>query len=790
MRLPLSWLRTYLDLPESAEEIAELLAGLGFPVEAIERRPTISGVLVGRIERLEPHPNADRLQICTIDVGAPTHLTIATGATNVAVGQVVPVATIGAELPEVRIARRTMRGVESEGMLCSATELGLPGEWFEDGILQLEADAPLGADIVAHYGLADPILDVEITANRPDALGIIGLARELAARLERPLRLPISSTPTASAGRLRVDLASPDVDRFSLQRLDGLRHGPSPTAIRIRLALAGQRPIDCIVDVTNLVMLEFGQPMHAYDADRIFDEHLVVRDAGDDATIRTLDGAERRLEPTTLVIADERTPVAVAGIIGGATSAVGERTTSILLEAAHFRAARIRRGMATLGLRTEAATRFARNPAPGLVDLAAARALALFQQQGAIATSALLVKTTTQATPVIELPLVAVQRLLGIAVSQERIVDALTRLGCDVRARDNERLLVATPPWRGDVTESADLVEEVARIVGYDQIPTSEGPIMPNGIMSSDFVREQRVADALAAAGFGEVVTLALESESVAQRWSAADCALPGTPIAIANPLTEEHRFLRFSLLPGLLELLERRMPTLREHPLHAFALGNIFWTGTERRVALWLSAESRLAGVDRTGWQEPELLAFLGRSEQLLSRLVGLVPNRRRSETAGLHRGKCAAFTWSDAEQPAAFAGAVDARLLAAYQIHETDVYVGLLDLTALPPWHSPTYRPPSRHPVLRRDLALVLDEGIAAGDLLATVRGADPRVREARLFDEYRGTPLAAGEKSLALHLSLGSDTTTLTDADADAAVAQILQVAQSRLGATLRR
>ena len=304
MKLPIAWLRDYLDVSLTSDEIAERFAALGFPVESIERRQKLSGVFIGRIARTEKHPNADTLTLCTIDIGAPETLTIATAATNVAEGDVVPVATIGAEVVGLSIGRRKMRGIDSEGMLCSASELGLTrsgtgeGEWFEDGILQLEKNLPLGADFIERYRLNDDVLDVEITANRPDCLSVVGLARELAASLDRSIVEPQSYAARGVPSFSNVTLESADCKRFVAQRFSGLTVAPSPFWMRARLALAGQRSIDNLVDISNFVMLEIGQPLHFYDFEKMAGGKVVVRDARADETVRTLDDSERQTRRT------------------------------------------------------------------------------------------------------------------------------------------------------------------------------------------------------------------------------------------------------------------------------------------------------------------------------------------------------------------------------------------------------------------------------------------------------------------------------------------------------------
>jgi phenylalanyl-tRNA synthetase beta chain len=377
MKLPIAWLRDYLDTTLSTNEIAARFATLGFPIDHVERRPKLSGVLIGKIARVEKHPDADRLQVCTIDVARERTLTIATAATNVAAGQVVPVAMIGAELVGLKIAPRKMRGIDSEGMLCSASELGLEGSWFEDGIMQLDADLEIGADFVELFRLNDDVIDVEVTANRVDAMSIVGLARELAASLGVAIRepkvaslVPSSELPSDAS----VEIATADCKRFVAQRFSNVTVRTAPFWMRVRLALAGQRPIDNLVDISNFVMFEVAQPLHFYDYDRLAGHRLIVRDAREGEPIRTLDEADRALDPRFLVIADDAEPQCIAGLKGAAASEVTSATHELLLEAAAFSGPRVRRMSVALGLRTEASSRHEKGLPLGLSTWGAARA--------------------------------------------------------------------------------------------------------------------------------------------------------------------------------------------------------------------------------------------------------------------------------------------------------------------------------------------------------------------------------------------------------------------------------
>ncbi|HKU81680.1 MAG TPA: phenylalanine--tRNA ligase subunit beta, partial [Candidatus Tumulicola sp.] len=547
MRVPLGWLREYVDLPQDAAAIAERLAMLGFPVDSIETRPPITGVVVGKIVALEKHPNADRLQVARIDAGGDRPLTVATAATNVATGQTIAVATIGAQLPQLKIEPRKMRGIASEGMMISAEELALPREWFEDGILQLEPDRQSGSDVVALFGLDDPVLDVEITSNRVDAMSMIGLARELAASYGVALRLPSLENPGTGEAPVDEDpsvaIETPDCLRFVAQRFDGITVGTAPAWMRVRLALAGQRPIDSIVDVSNYVMLETGQPLHFYDAARIDGDRLIVRDARDGERLTTLDGVERTLEPSALVIADTRRALGLAGVMGGADSEVRAGTTSIVLESASFDGTRVRRTAKALGLRSEASSRHEKSPALALADMGAARAAQFLQALGARAYAPRAFGNGVRPAEAIVLRAADVARLLGMALAPERIASHLTALGCSVFTSGQE-LSVTPPPWRNDLAIVADLIEEVARMEGYDRIEAVEPAVPAHAISSAAFERENAAAHALAALGYREIVGHSLHGAQPLDKSAKAGLAFDA-PLEVLNPLSEDQRYLR-----------------------------------------------------------------------------------------------------------------------------------------------------------------------------------------------------------------------------------------------------
>ncbi|HEY0613481.1 MAG TPA: phenylalanine--tRNA ligase subunit beta [Candidatus Elarobacter sp.] len=795
MRAPIAWLRDYADLPADSEEIVARLAALGFPVDDVEQRPRLTNVVAGRITKLERHPNADRLQLCTIDAGAEKTLLIATAATNVAEGQIVPVARIGAELAGgLTIAPRQMRGVDSEGMLISAEEIGLPAEWFEDGIMQLDPSIPLGTDVIAHFRLNEPVLEVDVTPNRPDALSIVGLARELAASFGVALREPETGVPgEGESDDARVTIETVDCTRFVYQRVGGVRVRPAQAWMRIRLALAGQRPLNNVVDISNFVMIELGQPLHFFDWDRVAGKHLVVRDAHDGERFTTLDGQERTLDARAIVIADDRGPTSIAGIMGGQRSEVEAGTTELLIEAATWTGPRIRRASTMLKLRTEASSRFEKSLPAALSDLGAARAARLLAGEGAVVRAPRAAGRPVPQPAAVRLAPGEVERLLGFAPAPAEIERALRSLGFDVRrepagAGDGADFAVTPPYWRGDVLIAADLVEEVARVIGYDRVRAEVPAVVPQEIDSAEFDREMELAALLAGLGYTEVLSLSLQPGSVAETWRANGIPVEGV-VEIVNPLSEDQRWMRFSLAPALLEFAARDRAlqhgwNASETPYRRFELGRVFGGGNAapHETVLLTVLHAPSAGSDGAddafGRLSSDVLA-------LLRRIAGTDAQVARGAFASLHPGKTAELRFG--ATVAGYAGVIDPRLARAYEVPDTTALATIF-VEALPPRVTPAYVPPSKFPAVDRDLAVIVPLDVLAGDLSAAVL-EDDLVRSARVFDEYRGPQAGEGKKSLALRIVLQSGDATLTDEHADAAMQRIVARLRDRFGAVQR-
>jgi phenylalanyl-tRNA synthetase beta chain len=754
----------------------------------------LRGVVAGRIVACEKHPNADRLSVCTIDTGGPVRLTIATAATNVAAGQTVPVAVIGAQLAgeggaPLAISPRKMRGIESQGMLCSAAELGLPGEWFEDGIMQLEAAVEPGTDILALYRLDQPVIDVEIGSNRADAMCMLGLARELGAAFDLPVREPdtrVTIAASDAAPDIRVTLESPDCRRFVAQRFSEVSVRPAPAWMRVRLALAGQRPISNLVDISNFVMLELGQPQHFYDYDKLAGHHLIARDARPGETVRTLDGELRELGPAILVIADENEAQCIAGLMGAAASEVTETTRELVVESAKFHGPRIRRAGVATGLRSEASSRHEKHLAAGLADAAAARAAHLLAAEGARVHAPVTAGAAPPIQPEIVVEAQRIASVLGFAPEPAAVERALRSLGFDVRVEtvaSAVRYAVVPPYWRTDVTIPVDAIEEIGRIIGYDKIEAVAPPVFDQTISSTSYELDRSIAHELRAAGYREAIPFALIGRAVATRFAGAGYPVPPL-VELQNPLSEDQRYLRFSLLPGLLALAARYES---EEPLRYFTLGHVFADGEpplETAMVAWLLATPR---TEEAAWHDSGFLRFKGESLAFLRALTGRDGEVAKTAVAGLHPGKSAGISIEGLE--IARIGALDPRLAAAYEL-SSSVYVGFAETSAIPAHRLQAYRAPSRFPGVARDLAIVVPAAVTAGNVEQVARtSGDGVLRRVAVFDEYRGAQVAEGHKSLALHLFLQRDAATLTDAEADAYVAGIVSALRERCGAQLR-
>jgi phenylalanyl-tRNA synthetase beta chain len=795
MKAPIRWLQEYVPVSESASEIAEKLTMSGTEVGSIEVvGGTWEKITVGRIAEIQPHPDADRLQLVTIEYGSGTS-TVVCGAFNIRVGDLVPFAQVGARLLDahsgkmVQLKPARIRGVSSEGMACSEKELGLSES--HEGVLVLPVDAPLGIPLADYLG--DAILDLEITPNRPDCLSMIGIAREIAALTSQAVTLP--SLDYQEEGPpidevVSVEIADADLcRRYCASLIHDVKIGPSPTWMQKRLISCGMRPINNIVDITNYVMLEFGQPLHAFDARQIGGNKIVVRRAGAGEKLISLDGVERALAPEMLVIADSRIPVAIAGVMGGADSEVIDITTSILLESANFNPTSIRRTSSALKLRSEASMRFERGISPELAEPALRRATQLIVHLAGGKAARHIIDVypgKSEAKPVI-FDTSWIKRLLGIDISRDHVVKTFTSLGFECRSLDSTRLEVVSPYWRMDIERSADLVEELARIDGYDRIPTTMlSTSLPQQHADLLLNLREDLRDLMVRIGFQEVVNYSLTT-----RERPVGMGEPQEVMRVANPLSSDQEYLRTSLRPGLLSLLANNQKH-EEGSLRFFEIGRVFFPRDRDLPSEQEMLTAVLSGT-RTdlSWRgDKEPLDFFdakGIVEGVLTRL-GIHAQFRPTTLPGLHPGRVAGVFVE--EEAVGFVGEIHPSVAEGYDLLPQPVALFEVEIGKLLSFVSRQirYQPISRFPKSVRDLALVVDENVPSGEIAGVISGF-PLVNSLTLFDVYTGKQVPPGKKSLAYRIAYQSDTHTLTEEELVSVEKAILRRLSEGFGATLR-
>ena len=819
MQVSLQWLRELVACDLAADVLAEKLSIAGFEVEEIvDLAARAAGVVVGYVEQRDPHPDANKLSVCTVAVGADAPLQIVCGAKNVRAGIHVAVATVGAYLPAVdlKIKPAELRGVASSGMICSLSELGLSDS--SDGIVildeALESVPPVGSPVGPLFGLDDQVLELAITANRPDGLSMQGIAREVAALTGASLDLPASAAPVAATP---LPVGADVQDRieegglFSLTALSGVQVGPSPRWLQSRLERAGLRPINNVVDITNLVMLEQGQPLHAFDADRLarltenrLDPASIELRAGRPAeAFTTLDGTDHSLSEDAWVVSYADHAIALAGVMGGQTTAVDGDTTSIWLEAAMFAPQTVRKSARSLGLRTDASSRFEKGLPVEVTLSAADRAVALLQELcGATVETRWVHQRSEAIKEPLQLRRDALHNLLGPVTTDDGaeadLADAeieriLKALGCSLEQAE-EGWLVHVPPARAmDLQREVDLIEEVARLVGYDRFASHlPDPIAPGGLTPVQEA-ERRLRRLLAAAGLQEVCSLSL-GPAEAER-PGAD---PTRRVPLANPLLADYSHLRDSLVDDLLTAAQRNLKAGRSG-FWAFEIGNVFDAtakgSPQSQHLAGLICGSRQAEL----WSQsgkPQAPDYFGARGLLQAALAGLklpVEDRRLSDHPLLHPGRAAQIVVEG--RPAGFFGQVHPELAEQFDLPPA-TYLFQLELTALLSaatrrnrWQ-PNFTAFATVPASERDLALVVNAETASAQLLNAIRKAGkPLLEQAELVDRYDGEQLAAGSCSQAFRLRYRDPKRTLKDSEVDEAHAKIRAALEKQFGAQLR-
>lgn len=798
MRLSLAWLAEWIDLPP-VEELEHRLTLGGLEIEAEESLgPDFAGIVVGHVLEREPHPQADRLSLCRVDLGTGQPLEIVCGAPNVAAGQKVAVAPPGARLPDgTKLKRAKIRGVVSNGMICSARELGLGED--HTGILELDARAEVGTPFSDVVSVGDRVLEVALTPNRGDCASLLGIAREVRAHCGGDLRVPPhaveSEAGESAADAFRVEIEDPAAcHRYVARLVRGVRVGPSPEWLSQRLEAAGVRSINCVVDVTNLVLLEFGQPIHAFDAHRLKGNRIVVRRARAGEQLATLDDQTRVLDAEDLVIADAERAVAVAGVMGGAETEVGETTRDVLIESAHFDPTCVRRTARRLGLSTEASYRFERGVDSAGIERAADRAARLLAELagGKVAPG----RAAADGNPVAEVEPVAlrparVNRLLGTDLEVGEIAALLERLSIAAELDPEGVLRCPIPSYRGDLRIEADLVEEVARIYGYDRIR----PTLPTARLAGTTappLREaaDRVRDTLCQLGWIECMTLPMEGPDAHDRLGLGPDDPRREAVALRNPLVDDERLLRTQLLASALRVARLNLTRQREE-VRVFEIGRAF----RPRAGEALPDErtelvALLAGGARHLWrpQVPVFFECKGVAERLLAELGARAALRTEVREPFLHPGASARFDL--AERPVAVFGELHPETARRFEIAAPCALLWL-DLQALAaPASAARFEAVSRQPSVFRDLAFLVGRDQAAGAMLDAIRETGGRrLVRARLFDRYEGRGVPEDKVSLAFRLFFQDAERTLTEAEVGKAIDRIVRVVSERFGAELR-
>ncbi|MBQ6540113.1 MAG: phenylalanine--tRNA ligase subunit beta [Oscillospiraceae bacterium] len=789
MKLSRKWLAEFTEVDAPAREYAERMTISGSKVEATEEpSKEIENVVVGKVVEIERHPDSDHLWICQVDVGQDEPIQIVTGAQNVNAGDLVPVAMHKSLLPGgIKITKGKLRGVPSNGMLCSLGELKLDTHDFPyaitDGIFIIKEDCRPGDDIRPLIGADDSIVEFEITNNRPDCLSVIGLARETAATFGTELKLHKPEVKGAGGDineHLSVEIKNPDLcPRYTARMVKNIKIEPSPLWMRQRLRASGVRPINNIVDITNYVMLEYGQPMHAFDYACLDEGKIIVRTAEDGEIMNTLDDQERKLDSTMLVIADSSKPVAVAGVMGGANSEITDNTKFVVFESANFNGTSVRRTAAKLTMRTDASGRFEKGLDQENTWDAVQRACELVEMLGAGEVIDGIIDVIAKEYEPLKLDLQPdrINALLGTDISEEFMAEALESLGFTV-----ENGVVTVPSWRGDIEHYSDLAEEVARLYGYNDIePTMLKGETTMGALTVKQSLERQVASMCRALGFSEIYTYSFISPSAYDKIRLAPDSSLRNSVRILNPLGEDTSVMRTTSLPSMLEIMSRNN-SYRNENVRLYELARIY-----RNIGEELPDERVILTLGAYG--DTDFFKMKGAVEAILKGMrIENVSFEAESENPSYHPGRCAVVKSGDTVL--GVMGQLHPLTAAAYDLGES--YAVELDFYNCIAARSEEkgYEPIPRYPAITRDIAVVVDDEVTIASLVNTIKKAGGKLlKGVKLFDIYKGEHIQAGKKSTAFSLKLRADDQTLTDQMADDTVNGVLTAIKDELGGVIR-
>ena len=794
MKLNRKWINEeFVDLSNiSDKEYVETLTIFGQKVETYERLDAeIKNVLVGRVLSIVRHENSDHMWICQIDVGAEEPVQIVTGAQNVKEGDLVPAALHNSWLPGgIHITKGKLRGVPSNGMLCSLSELNLTVNDFpyaiEDGIWIIEEDCRPGDDINKVIGNDDTVVDFEITNNRPDCYSIIGLARESAAAFGKEMKHhePVVNGSDCGSmyGKLDVEVPADHLcNRYSSRMVANVKIAPSPKWLRDRLRANGVRPINNIVDITNYVMLEYGQPMHAFDYRYVSSGKIVVREAEEGETLTTLDGVVRDLTPGMLVIADENKPIGLAGIMGGENSEILDDTTTVVFESANFNGTSIRQTALALGMRTESSGKFEKNLDPMMTVPAVQRACELVEllQCGDVLDGIIDIVNYVPQPKTLPLEPEKINNLLGTNISTEDMIRYLELL--EVTVKDME---IQVPSWRPDLCSMADIAEEVGRSFGYNEIPTTAFKTSTQGGYTETMKLESKTGALCRALGYSEIITYSFVSPSIFDKIRIpADCALRNT-LKIQNPLGEDTSVMRTTALPSMLDIVSRNYAYHNKN-VKLYELAKVYLPCAENT----LPAEPKFLMLGAYG-NQTNFFTIKGELESILTGLN--MPKARYtadSNNPSYHPGRCAKVSVDG--EVVGYIGQIHPLVAQNYGI-ECEVYCVQIDFTKLMQYQLPeaTYIPLPKYPSVTRDLAVVCEESVTVAELEDVIASAAGKLlRNIKLFDIYRGTGIAENKKSMAFNLELRANDRTMTEVDCETIMNNVLTALKEKLNAVLR-
>lgn len=809
MLASIEWLKRYVDIDVTPEVLADKLTRAGLEVEGVLRQGEgLSGVLAGKVTAIERNPASDHLWICQLDYGSGEIVQIQTGAQNVKLGDMVPVAVIGATLPGgMKLKKVKMAGLPSYGMLCSASELGIDSKLLlpeqREGILILPPDTLIGADVRDVLGLNGTVLDINLTANKQDCFCMTGIAREAAAVLGKTMQLPDMTVAEAAAGNaqdlMKNEIQIPELcSRFTNRVLTDIRIMPSPEWMQNELRACGVRPINNVVDVTNYVMMELGQPMHAYDYDTLKDHTLIVRRAYEGERLQTLDGQERALTPDMIVIADTEKAVGLGGVMGGLLTEVTGRTATVILEAAAFNGPSIRRTSKALGLRSEASMRFERGVDIAHCHYALNRAAHLLEAMGACKTVSGIVDAypAPYEPAVITVSPAAINTRIGVEISTEEMKEILTRLQFDVQEKDG-LLIVTAPAWRQDVTCDADISEEIARMHSYDKIE-SHNPLLALKQGKEDPTEEikGRVEDQLAASGLDEVMTYTFVHPSFTDKLFLSATDPRRNVIKIMNPISDEFGVMRTTLLPGLLNTAAYNLARQAES-VKIFEVGRVYLAKAlpltehpeERRMIGVVMSGKRSELSWTTAKETIDFYDIKGVAESLLEQMSLRGCELAAAEEGYLHPGKSCAVKAGG--RVIGYFGCLHPTVAANYDLPE-ETYVMELELAPLAEaaLRIPQYSHLAKFPGTSRDIAVVVPQEVTMRELEGVIRThAGDLLKDVRVFDVYTGKQVTSGSKSVAFNLVFQADDRTLTDAEIDPLIKNVVAKVAEAYAAQLR-